>query len=126
MRIHLTCSQPTRSHVLAIHAAREMLRPEGHEVSVSWPEPWQEGSEQAQAGPDEAPGVRTDVLVHVCGSDEAPIPREIARTLGNCRAVVCYAPGARLSRGSDPSTGFITRVEHLSQAVIEAHARAAS
>ena len=50
MKVHITCSYPSRSLVLAVHAARELLRSCGHDVGLSWPESWLEDGDFRRSG----------------------------------------------------------------------------
>ena len=79
MKIHITCSQPSRSLVLAVHAARELLSP-GHEVGVSWPESWLEDGDFRRSGLNRKALNAADVIIHVGGPDDLDLPSEITTT----------------------------------------------
>ena len=120
MKIHITCSQPSRSLVLAVHAARELLSP-GHEVGVSWPESWLEDGDFRRTGLNRKALNAADVIVHVGGPDELDLPSEITAAMRFGKPVVRYDP---LSLEANGETGGATvrvgRIEDVAEAIREA------
>jgi hypothetical protein len=120
LKIHITCSQPSRSLVLAVHAARELLSP-GHEVGVSWPESWLEDGDFRRSGLNRRALNAADVIVHVCGPDELDLPSEITAAMRFGKPVVRYDPlSLDEEAGTGGATTRVTRVEEVAEAIREA------
>ena len=120
MKIHVTCSHPSRSLVLAVHAVRGLLS-RGHEVGVSWPESWLEDGDFRRTGLNRQALNAADVIVHVCAPDEVELPPEISAAMRFGAAVVRYDP---LSLHPDTAPGEahvrVNRAEDVPDAVREA------
>lgn len=126
MHVHLTCSQPTRSLVIAAQAMREMLRAAGHRVTISWPETFRTENGERCIGFDAAAIAAADVVVHsdVAGSAALPDVLEAARAGG--RPVLRFEPGGAPNADEAHGTGGdatrIARLEDLVEAVATAAA----
>ena len=121
MKVHITCSYPSRSLVLAVHAARELLRTRGHEVAVSWPESWLEDGDFRRSGLNRKALNDSELIVHVSAPDEVDLPSELTACLRFGTPVVRYDA---LSFEEDVEPGEATvrvnRAEDLTAAVTEA------
>jgi hypothetical protein len=95
MRVHVTCSTPTRSLVLAVHAVRQVLVSMGHQVSVSWPEPIELESGAIELGFNTAALARADVVVHACPVTETELPAGLDPAVALGKPIVRFVPGAR-------------------------------
>ena len=121
MRVHLTCAHPTRSAVLCVHAARELLTPRGHAVSVSWPEPSLEEGPDPRIGLNRTAINAADVVVHCCTEEESELPMELSAALRFGTPVVRYEYGTHEGTAvKGEATLVVTGAEELCAAVAEA------
>jgi hypothetical protein len=120
MRIHLTCSNPTRSRVMALHAARDLLRPCGHAVTFSWPEAWTDEGHEGHVGLNIAAINKAEIIVHVCSEDEIELPSELTAAIRFGTPVVRYEPGGQSRENPGEAQAVVARAEQLTEAVVEA------
>lgn len=121
MKLHITCSHPSRSLVLAVHAARELLRSSGHEVGVSWPESWLEEGDFRRSGLNRKALKDAEIVVHVSSPEEVELPSELTACLRFGTPVVRYdALSLDDSQGAGEATVRVNRAEDLVGAVREA------
>jgi hypothetical protein len=121
MKVHITCSHPSRSLVLAVHAARELLRSCGHEVGVSWPESWLEDGDFRRTGLNRKVLNDSELIVHVSSPDEIDLPSELTACLRFGTPVVRYDALSLEDEVPDgEATVRVNRAEQLVEAVREA------
>ena len=121
MKLHITCSHPSRSLVLAVHAARELLRSCGHEVGVSWPESWLEDGDVRRSGLNRKALNESELIVHVSAPDEIDLPSELTACLRFGTPVVRYdALSLDDTIEAGEATVRVNRAEDLVGAVGEA------
>ena len=120
MKIHITCTEPTRSLVIAMHAAREILTRAGHLVTVGLPERLESASGPVRIGLAQPSLEGADAVVHAHGPDEA-LPSEVRAAANAGKTVVLYCPrgGARVA-DSPVASCAVTCVEELPAALAEA------
>lgn len=121
MKVHITCSQPSRSLVLAVHAARELLTSAGHVVGVSWPESWLEDDDFRRSGLNRQALNEAEMIVHVAAPDEIDLPSELTACMRFGTPVVRYdalSLDPNLEAGEE--TVRVQRAEDLMEAVAEA------
>jgi hypothetical protein len=123
MHVHVTCSTPRRSLVIAVQAVRELLRGAGHRVSVSWPETIATDEGELRLGLSAAGLAEAAVLVHVAAADDEPLPPEVEALARLRRPVVRWVPSCR---SDEPALAGATCAVSRAEAVADAICRAAA
>ena len=119
MRIHLTCTHPTRSLVLALNAARTLLSRSGHAVSISWPELIETAEGPRRLGFSSVGLLEADVVVHAWSPKEAVLPTELLAAQSAGKPVLCFQPGSRENECPIPVVSLEKLQDAIALAVAE-------
>jgi hypothetical protein len=121
MRLHVTCSNPTRSLVLVVKSVRQILSSAGHQVGVAWPESLHEAGGSRRLGFRQAPIARSHLLIHVCKPAEPDLPPEVHAAFRAGTPVLRFEAGGA-TREPEPgeATGIVSRTEELPLAIVTA------
>lgn len=122
MRIHLTCTNPTRSLVIALSGLRTILIRGGHDVGVSWPERLDDAHGERRLAYDGAALAGADVVIHACLPGELRLPVEVRAAREAGRPVLRYEPGAGETAAAGEATLGVGRLEDVTTAIARAAA----